>query len=227
MTKHSGADEGTDVEVPGTLPGGILSAGEEPAGGMLGPGADVSVPKADRLRYLDTATRQIARGVNVDETVHELCRVSVPAFADTAIIHLHAPLPVGDDKAVSPGALELHTVDHGSARLPLAQAAGVVRPVADGRLAKVLHDGRPVFGDTPENSEAVAELLPAANTVGTVSHGSRLILAPLHGRSQVLGSVVLIRTAGRPDFTGDDLLVASQLATHTALAIDKGDAVRA
>src|SRR4051812_27925879 len=36
-----------------------------------------------------------------------------------------------------------------------------------------------------------------------------------------MGAAVLVRHPDRPPFTGDDLLVASQLATHTALGMNK------
>ncbi|MFF4274492.1 SpoIIE family protein phosphatase [Streptomyces sp. NPDC001536] len=188
---------------------------EAPAGRPL-----ASEPQTDRLRYLDAATRQIARGMNLDETLDELCRAAVPAFADTAFVHLYTPLPVGDESDADPGVLRLHT----TAPAPTArtiQAAEVVRPADGDLLAKLLQAGRPVFGNTPGLRSVVAELLGVANAPGAVPPGRRLIIAPLHGRSHVMGSVVLIRGPGRPDFTYDDLLVASQLATHTALGIHK------
>ncbi|MCX5337603.1 SpoIIE family protein phosphatase [Streptomyces sp. NBC_00140] len=188
---------------------------EAPAGRPI-----ASAPQTDRLRYLDAATRQIARGMNLDETLGELCRAAVPAFADTAFVHLYAPLPVGDESTADPGVLRLHT----TAPAPDAatvQAADAVQPAADGLLTKLLQAGRPVFGNTPGLRSVVAELLGVANAPGAVPPGRRLIIAPLHGRSHVMGSVVLIRGPGRPDFTYDDLLVASQLATHTALGIHK------
>ncbi|MFF7449391.1 MULTISPECIES: SpoIIE family protein phosphatase [unclassified Streptomyces] len=158
--------------------------------------------------------------MNLDETLGELCRAAVPAFADSAFVHLYAPLPVGDESTAEPGVLRLHT----TAPAPSAatvQAAEVVRPAADGVLVKLLQAGRPVFGSTPGLRGVVAELLGVANAPGAVPPGRRLIIAPLHGRSHVMGSVVLIRSPGRPDFSYDDLLVASQLATHTALGIHK------
>jgi len=55
-----------------------------------------------------------------------------------------------------------------------------------------------------------------------VPPGRRLIIAPLRGREHtVMGAAVLVRHPDRPPFTGDDLLVASQLATHTALGMNK------
>ncbi|MEU6377227.1 SpoIIE family protein phosphatase [Streptomyces sp. NPDC046909] len=283
-----------------------LSASKAPTG--RGRAAE---PQTERLRYLDAATRQIARGMNLDETVRELCRAAVPAFADTAFVHLYAPLPVDDEPLTAPGVLRLHTADRtpppattpspadtdpvaGSARTthtggtpgaanptdtsrtpgatgssdtdqtpsaasptdtnrttatarptatartadathpteaprpsPLAHptdplhAVEVVHPSDTGPLTTLLRTGRPVFGNTPGVAPAVAELLGPANARRATASGRRLILAPLHGRSHVMGSVVLVRGPGRRAFTPDDLLVASQLATHTALGIHK------
>ncbi len=184
--------------------------------------------------------------MNLDETLYELCRAAVPEFADLAFVHLCDPLPVGDETPASPAVLRLHSTNRTPPRNPAAathesathesatsgsrppprtacpvQAAEVVCPAATGRLAELLRAGRPVLGNAPGVAGAVTELLGTANGPGAVPPGGRLIIAPLHGRSHVMGSVVLIRGPGRPDFTGDDLLVASQLATHTALGVDK------
>ncbi|WP_239157660.1 SpoIIE family protein phosphatase [Streptomyces sp. SID13726] len=157
--------------------------------------------------------------MNLADTLAELCRAAVPAFADAAFVHLYVPLPVGDEIGAVPSVLHLHCTE-GTPRQGPAVALhpmDVVHPAAEGRLARLLRAGRPAFGNAPGVAAAVAELLgPRA-----VPPGQRLIIAPLHGRSHVMGSVVLVRGADRPDFTGDDLLVASQLATHTALGIDK------
>ncbi len=51
--------------------------------------------------------------------------------------------------------------------------------------------------------------------------GHRAILAPLRGRRRVIGAAVFLRRPDRPAFEPDDLLIAAQLATHTALGVDK------
>ncbi|WTP28004.1 serine/threonine-protein phosphatase [Streptomyces sp. NBC_00203] len=193
-------------------------------------------PQTDRLRYLDVATRRIARGMDLDETLRELRRAAVPAFADAIIIHLQDPLPVGDEKSAAPVALYLHSIDSapeladtertrtpGLKSLPLrSDVTERVHPVTGGRLARLLLAGRPAFGDTPGVAPAVAELLgPVAKAPGTLPPGRSQIIAPLHGRHHVVGTVVLLRRPDRLAFTGDDLLVASQLATHTAIGVQK------
>ncbi|MFE5812698.1 SpoIIE family protein phosphatase [Streptomyces sp. NPDC056479] len=221
MTKRRGPGEGADGQAGGHREGADPGPARQP--GNAGP--DLTGPQTDRLRYLDAATRQIARGIDLDETLDELCRAAVPAFADAAFVHLYDPLPVGDEATAIPAVLRLHATDRVSPRDPAAprvEAAEVVRPAADGVLAKLLDGGRPVFGDTPAIAATAAELLGGADPPGIAGPaGRRLIIAPLHGRSHALGSVVLLRGPGRPGFTGDDMLVASQLATHTALGIDK------
>ncbi|MFI5555943.1 SpoIIE family protein phosphatase [Streptomyces sp. NPDC051738] len=242
MTKDLGADRGTGGQAAGVRgPAAPPHRAERPPapGATAGPprdgGPDVAEPQTDRLRYLDAATRRIARGINLDETLDELCRAAVPAFADTAFVHLYAPLPVGDEPDdVAPGILRLHTTERARPRQSATQGSGppapapapvraaeVVRPSATGPLTELLHAGRPVFADTPDTASAASELLETDIASSAAPPGRRLIVAPLHGRHHVMGSVALLREPDRPDFSGDDLLVASQLATHTALGVDK------
>ncbi|OEV10866.1 serine/threonine protein phosphatase, partial [Streptomyces nanshensis] len=54
-----------------------------------------------------------------------------------------------------------------------------------------------------------------------VPGGHRAILAPLRGRRRVISAAVFLRRPDRPAFEPDDLLIAAQLATHTALGVDK------
>ncbi|QLH19740.1 ATP-binding SpoIIE family protein phosphatase [Streptomyces sp. Rer75] len=205
---------------PGPDPPGVEHLREEAAYG--------TGPQTDRLRYLDTATRQIARGMDLDETLHELCRAAVPAFADAAVVHLREPLPAGDEEPPGPLVLRPHAAgpEAGPEAAPAAGPGappGFARLTVTGRLAELLAAGRPAFGDVPGIAAAVAELLsPAVGGPGPVPPGRRLIIAPLRGREHtVMGAAVLVRHPDRPPFTGDDLLVASQLATHTALGMNK------
>ncbi|MFF3448052.1 SpoIIE family protein phosphatase [Streptomyces sp. NPDC002667] len=169
--------------------------------------------------------------MDLDGTLRELRRAAVPAFADAVFIHLDDPLPVGAERSAAPLVLRLHSSERALPAPELADAvppppqlpevAERVEPASGGRLAELLRDGRPAFGDAPGNAPAVAELLAAGTDAPGTPPGHRLIIAPLHGSHHVMGTVLLLRSTDRPAFAGDDLLVASQLATHTALGVQK------
>ncbi|MFC1408224.1 SpoIIE family protein phosphatase [Streptacidiphilus sp. N1-12] len=199
----------------------------------------VTEPQTDRLRYVDAATRRIARGLDLDETLGELRLTTVPAFADAILTYLCDPLPVGGEKSASAAAplnLRLHQAEQTLADLDATEpwappqavrhaalgAAASEHLTVPAKLAALLRAGRPVFGDAPGTAPTVAALLaPVARALGTPPQDRRLIVAPLYGRHRALGAIVLLRGTDRPAFTADDLLVASQLATHTALGLDK------
>ncbi|MFF9848892.1 SpoIIE family protein phosphatase [Streptomyces litmocidini] len=194
-------------------------------------GGDTSARReGDRLRFVGAATRRIARGIDLDEIVLGLCRATVPTFSDEILVYLRDPLPVGDERPVAPFVLRLRRTD----RLRLSDLEGedlVLVPDPDptpaaelcevrsgGALAEVLRGVRPVFGDGAAAKAALAELLGAEHPL---PGGLRAILAPLRGRRRVIGAAVFLRRPERAGFEPNDLLVAAQLATHTALGIDK------
>lgn len=136
--------------------------------------------EGDRLRFVGAATRRIARGIDLDEIVLGLCRASVPTFSDAILVYLRDPLPVGDERPVSPFVLRLRRSD----RLRLTDEDGeagpeterlrplLTDPTADlmpaaelcevragGALAEVLRGVRPVFGDSAAARAALPELL--------------------------------------------------------------------
>ncbi len=209
----------------------------------------------DRLRFVGAATRRIARGMDLDETVLGLCRASVPAYSDAILVYLRDPLPVGDERPTGPVVLRLRRSDripddpsamvaaasaaseHGQdgdalGAVPAstsgvslsaisdgtAGAAEYVEVLSGGPLAEVLRGVRPVFADAPAARDALPELL---GTDPDVPSGHRVILAPLRGRRRVIGAAVFLRRPERAAFEPDDLLIAAQLATHTALGVDK------
>lgn len=215
--------------VPGAPPGGGPVAAEAAAARDRG---------GDRLRFVGAATRRIARGIDLDEIVLGLCRATVPTFADAILVYLRDPLPVGDERPVGPVVLRLRRTDRipldpdtESGRLPLlpsqpdlspavggGPAAELCEVEAGGPLNEVLRGVRPVFGDSSAARAALPELLGEHTSVAT---GQRTVLAPLRGRRRVIGAAVFVRRPDRPPFEPDDLLVAAQLATHTALGVDK------
>lgn len=194
----------------------------------------------DRLRFVGAATRRIARGMDLDEIVMGLCRATVPTFSDAILVYLRDPLPVGDERPVGPVVLRLRRTDRipqerdsepgfAQAVLPpetpeLSELSSAIAELCEvrpgGALAEVLRGVRPVFADAPAARAALPELLGEEGQ-SVVPCGQRAILAPLRGRRRVIGAAVFIRGPERITFEGDDLLVAAQLATHSALGIDK------
>ncbi|MCT2591982.1 SpoIIE family protein phosphatase [Streptomyces sp. N2-109] len=220
---------------PGALapPAGTAVALTGPTSAEAGESAERERRGGDRLRFVGAATRRIARGVDLDETVLGLCRASVPAYSDAILVYLSDPLPVGDERPVSPVVLRLRRSDRipeerrGSGLPLVGPARGdstgesaaehtEVRP--GGPLAEVLRGVRPVFAESDAANAALPELLGSGCDI---PEGYRAILAPLRGRRRVIGAAVFLRRPERPAFDAEDLLVAAQLATHTALGVDK------
>ena len=188
----------------------------------------------DRLRFVGAATRRIARGIDLDEIVMGLCRATVPTFSDAILVYLRDPLPVGDERPTGPLLLRLRRTDRipqqrdvedGILPVPAPESSGLTARTNDlcevrpgGALAEVLRGVRPVFADAPGAAAALPELLGEDLPVPPGQHA---ILAPLRGRRRVIGAALFLRRPERPAFEADDLLVAAQLATHSALGIDK------
>ncbi|GHA72155.1 SpoIIE family protein phosphatase [Streptomyces termitum] len=237
--------EAAPAGLPSDIP--VQPAPPPPAAGQGAPAVAVAVsPKApsaggvaeqpgrregDRLRFVGAATRRIARGLDLDEIVLGLCRATVPAFSDEILVYLRDPLPVGDERPVSPFVLRLRRTDRLRLTPDLEGDELVLVPDPDptpaaelcevrsgSALSEVLRGVRPVFGDSAAARTALAELLGPEHPL---PGGTRAILAPLRGRRRVIGAAVLLRRGERTAFEADDLLVAAQLATHTALGIDK------
>ncbi|MDQ0949934.1 serine phosphatase RsbU (regulator of sigma subunit) [Streptomyces phaeochromogenes] len=211
----------------------VLSGKERRTGQGPAPGTPMPMRRdGDRLRFVGAATRRIARGIDLDEIVMGLCRATVPTFSDAILVYLRDPLPVGDERPTGPVVLRLRRTDRipedrdtEGFLLPALQPEpdlGItaelctVRP--GGALNEVLRGVRPVFADAPAARAALPELIGEDLTV---PGGQRAILAPLRGRRRVIGAALFLRRPDRPAFETDDLLVAAQLATHSALGIDK------
>ncbi|MFF8931522.1 SpoIIE family protein phosphatase [Streptomyces longwoodensis] len=187
----------------------------------------------DRLRFVGAATRRIARGSDLDEIMLGLCRATVPTFSDTILVYLREPLPVGDERPVGPVVLRLRRTDRipterdpGAGFVPEqpTELSGVTNEMCQvqpgSALSEVLRRVQPVFTDAPLARAALIELLGEDSELA-VPDGQRAILAPLRGRSRVIGAALFLRHPERFAFDTEDLLVAAQLATHSALGVDR------
>ncbi|MFE6165739.1 SpoIIE family protein phosphatase [Streptomyces sp. NPDC056486] len=236
--KAAGQGEGQDIldGAPAGAPGGEERRTGQPRPPGSGPAA--MRRDGDRLRFVGAATRRIARGIDLDEIVMGLCRATVPTFSDAILVYLRDPLPVGEERPSGTLVLRLRRTDRlrsieegaeepdtDGGTLPALQMQNDLVTTAElcevnpgGALAEVLRGVRPVFADGPAARAALPELLGDGRNAPA---GQRTILAPLRGRRRVIGAAVFLRRPDRPAFENDDLLVAAQLATHSALGIDK------
>ncbi|MEU0059388.1 ATP-binding SpoIIE family protein phosphatase [Streptomyces sp. NPDC006334] len=231
------ADTGYDRVLEQAADGRERRTGQIPA-----PGRPTPMRRdGDRLRFVGAATRRIARGLDLDEIVMGLCRATVPTFSDAILVYLRDPLPVGDERPVADRVVlrlrrtdripEERDTESGFAALAappeapeLSELSAAIAELCEvrpgGALAEVLRGVRPVFADAPAALAALPELLGEQSQL-EVPDQQRAILAPLRGRRRVIGAAVFIRRPDRMPFENDDLLVAAQLATHSALGIDK------
>ncbi|MEU9187836.1 SpoIIE family protein phosphatase [Streptomyces sp. NPDC048484] len=218
---------------PGAESIALQGSKDRRTGQIPAPGAPMPMRRdGDRLRFVGAATRRIARGIDLDEIVMGLCRATVPTFSDAILVYLRDPLPVGDERPTGPVVLRLRRTDRipedrdtEGFLLPGLQSEPDVGITAElctvrpgGALNEVLRGVRPVFADAPAARAALPELIGDNLSVPS---GQRAILAPLRGRRRVIGAALFLRRPDRPAFETDDLLVAAQLATHSALGIDK------
>ncbi|MGC4986657.1 SpoIIE family protein phosphatase [Streptomyces sp. DT193] len=204
-------------------------------GGEAAAGTEIAIraDSSDRITFVGAATRRIARSRDLDEIVMSLCRATVPTFCDGILVYLRDRLLVDQVGPSEPFIMRLRRTDripeHWSSEdawLPVDQeepnfevvATELCEVTPDGALAEILRGVRPVFGDTPAARAALPELL-GKNPV--VRSEKRVILAPLHGQRHMIGTAILLRSLELEPFQEDDLLVAAQLASHTALGIDR------
>ncbi|WP_308294237.1 SpoIIE family protein phosphatase [Streptomyces sp. ST2-7A] len=237
LLAEPGEDAARRLEEAGPVGGNGDTAGPATGhGGTVRYGVGTgSLSHAERLRFIGSATRRIARGNDLDEIVLGLCRATVQTFADAILVYLQDPLPVGDEAPPDRVVLRLRRIDRlpenlarireesggGTAEESVLPAWSGANPRLEldptGPLGEVLRAVRPVFAESPTARAALREL---TGSIG-LPEDDRAIIAPLRGRRRVIGVTVLLRRAHRDAFERDDLQVAQQLATHAALGVDK------
>ncbi|MDH6579109.1 serine/threonine-protein phosphatase [Kitasatospora sp. MAP5-34] len=153
---------------------------------------------AERLAYLDSASRRINSSLDLTATLRNLGKVLVPALADAAVVHLRDPLPNVERDPGHPTALRLQH-SHGT-RLGRRSRTRAIRP--GGPISRILSQqlpAGPVVLGTPSAARLrpLLEELYGARTLGRLAAGTALLALPLRGRKAVLGLLVLIRRPGK------------------------------
>ena len=179
--------------------------------GLVATTVDVSAREhaQARLRLLHRAREMIGRTLDVERTAGELVDVTVPDFADSAIVALTDAVLQG--RRLNCGcrrrdAVALRCGGQYRGRLPAAtdgfgSAARTVRPEA-------AVDCHHPAGVQPEGADA-----------DDTPYGPRLV-APLSARGQILGAVAFERLRGSEPFTPEDVDLAKGITTRAAISLE-------
>ncbi|MFE4667057.1 SpoIIE family protein phosphatase [Streptomyces sp. NPDC056716] len=183
----------------------------------------------DRLSLLTAAGEQVGSTLDVTRTAQELADVAVPRFASAAAVDLFGTILSGDEPPALPAA-EPVTVQRvacsGGPHPPSDPGSGFglgtsdMHTYAPGSLpGGALLSGRPVRG-TVTDFDAVDGRFSGTGTRTTRLGGGSALVVPLRARGITLGVATFVRAAGRVPFDADDLLLAEEIGTRSAVCVD-------
>ncbi|GAA1219405.1 SpoIIE family protein phosphatase [Streptomyces aureus] len=175
-----------------------------------------------RKRVLNTVRERVGRTLDVIATCQELVETLVPGFADIAMVDIVDAVVHGEESPTGPLAQDV----------ALRRAAYRARdglkaqdhPVSDVRSLNLLTPYAQAMSDFRPRLVPVSPGIPwldAARAGGVRAVGAHtLIVAPLVLRGTALGVLSLIRAGGSDPYNEDDVGLAADVASHTALCID-------
>ena len=167
----------------------------------------------DALRLLAESGRVLSSSLDVEETLRAIARVAVPELAEMVMVDV-----------IEDGAIRRVAASHADERVSaLFERARHFPPrLGDGGpQARVIESGRSLL--VTELDEAwIASLNRGGEHAALVRDlaPTSLLVAPLRSREEVLGTVSLVRGAGRPHFDEADRELAEELARRAALAVE-------
>lgn len=221
---YTGADPGHRHDY--SVTGYQLQDGSHRIVGAAGMIHDVSVSMKNRqgLELLSTARARIGNTLDSLRTAQELAEVVFPEFADAVAVDLlesvltgDAPLsPVRSSLPMRRAAFRAREGQYGA--YPVGAASYYAFPTP---YTQTLADLRPRLVDPVTKAGAWLAHDPARAEYIARAGIHSLIVAPLTVHGLVMGLVSFYRDHSRPDpFDEDDLALATQLASRTALCID-------
>ncbi|MFF1474137.1 SpoIIE family protein phosphatase [Streptomyces mirabilis] len=185
----------------------------------------------ERLAILGEASKRIGTTLDVMRTAQELADLTVPLLADYATVDLAEAVPLGEESLTRLGPQ--------GGRIPVFRRAGLASRLPNAPES-LFGRGKPVF--VPPTSPFTSVLCSGKShfephldiSPGTwldrrdVARAEKvrehtmhsLIVVPIHARGVVLGVAVFVRTQDRAPFEEDDLLLAEELVSWAALALD-------
>ncbi|MGW5258346.1 SpoIIE family protein phosphatase [Streptomyces sp. NPDC004012] len=184
----------------------------------------------ERLAILSEASTRIGSTLDVMQTGQELAELAVPLLADHALIDLVESVPFGVEPSARIGTTSgrppllrragLASIDLGLLELPWVREE-VIHAHPSSSFAVALRTGRshlePVL-DTQAGPWVDHDPVRAQKVRDSGVHS--LMVVPIRARRCVLGLALFGRSAEQTPFQEDDLLLAEELVTRTALSLD-------
>ncbi|WP_330309662.1 MULTISPECIES: SpoIIE family protein phosphatase [unclassified Streptomyces] len=212
---------------------------EDPGGRVLGAATSVvdvterhrAAIEADRARrrlaLIADASTRVGTTLEVEQTAHELAEIATPELADVVAVDIldsalacrRARKPDNGPELFRAVALK---AAHPTVALHAADAPGDLAAYDGDRLVTLcVHTGRPVLvrhvGD--HDLRRIARDDEATTLLARAGVHSYLAV-PLIAHGEVLGALDLKRTRNPVPFDDDDVVLATELASRAAVAID-------
>ncbi|MCF3130682.1 SpoIIE family protein phosphatase [Streptomyces olivochromogenes] len=212
---------------------------EDPGGRVLGAAASVvdvterhrAATEADRARrrlaLIADASTRVGTTLEVEQTARELAEIAAPELADLVVVDvLDSALACRRTRKPDNGpelfrALALKAA-HPTVALRATEAPGDLAAYDGDRLVTLcVHTGRPVLvRDVGQDDlRRIARDAEATELLARAGVHSYLAV-PLIAHGEVLGALDLKRTRNPVPFDQDDVVLASELASRAAVAID-------
>ncbi|MGI5518104.1 SpoIIE family protein phosphatase [Streptomyces sp. CA-106131] len=185
----------------------------------------------ERLTILGEASRRIGTTLDVMQTGQELADLAVPFLADYATVDLAESVPLGEEPLAHLGPQDGHipafrraglaSIHPGTPESLFARGEPVfVPPISP--FTNVLRSGKSHFEPILDTSPGTwLDHQDAARAEKIRKHAMHsLMVVPIHARGAVLGVAVFVRTKDPRPFEKDDLLLAEELVSWAALALD-------
>ncbi len=179
------------------------------------------------MSLLTEAAARIGSTLDLTQTAREAVDVAVPGFAEAAAIYVPERMLAADELG-SQRVMHAAVVRRLAARLA-GQPDDVTESLFRSGEVVVLGEGTPCFRAMAVSSPVLYDQLDVgtADRIGQRPGGREItaryasfLAVPLVARGAVVGCAAFGRTAARPAFGPDDVVLATELASRAALCID-------
>lgn len=164
-----------------------------------------------KLAFLAQASAELSGTLDIETTLGNLARVTVPAVADCCVVHLL------QDDVLTCVAVE-HVDEHRRALVVAAQQQWPAT-LDDAAVGHVVRTGEAMLVPSEERARALVPESEREELIGELGLRS-LIITPLTARGRTLGAISFLTAESGREFGEPDLAFAGDLARRAAVAVD-------